>query len=209
VAREQVVGQFQANFAPAVVAVTLPCAVEGGLIIQHGLGLIALARGQLGELQVNHAVARSGFPEGIEVGRCFGGSARVGERGGQLNFGFGVRDVGQRGAKGVNGFFGTARAESLLAADFPSLTQFDAVILKRAVKQQGERENDDGEEEKSEQRKRISQNEIAPGYSFFRCEHGARVEGRHRCVISIIAGFRHLYPLLVGCLKFPIDQAGS
>ena len=112
-----------------------------------GQRLVLLARGESRELQIDHAVARRGLPQRVEIGGRLDRLAGVGERRGQVDFRLAVGHVGQGGAQRFHRLIGPARAQGLFAAGLPALSQLNAMILEGAIEEQGESKQHGRDEE--------------------------------------------------------------
>jgi hypothetical protein len=174
-AGDEVASHLKANLAAAIVAVTLPGAIESGLVMEDGLTLVALLDGKASQLQVDGAIARRGFPEGGEVDRSFLQLACVRKRGGQLDFRCAIGHVGERRAEVLNGNARVAAVQSSLAAGLPASPEFLTVACEGAEEKQRKNKDDGGDEEERDERNGITHDEIPSCQPLFRRESHARL----------------------------------
>ena len=116
----KVVGQFEADFATALGAITLPIAKDGGAVVVDGFLRIALFAGETGELEVDEAIAGAGLAQVEEVVVGLFEMAGVGEGLGEQELARKVFTVGKRGAEGGDGICRMAFLEGEFAAFGPS-----------------------------------------------------------------------------------------
>lgn len=189
----EVARQFEANLAAAVVSIALPGTVERRLVVEEGLGFVALFCSEASQLEVDGAVAGRGFPESGEVDGRFLGLARVCERGGEFDLRIAAGYVRKGGSEVINGNFRVSRMKSGFTAGLPASAKFLAVVGEGAEQKEGEDEEDGGNEKKADEGYGIAQDEPPPGQPFFRGEDRARVHCGHCLYLPrFMASFEHL-----------------
>lgn len=148
---DEVLRQLEADIAAAVVAVAFPGAVEGGLVVVDGEGLLILAGGQAGELQIDDAASGFGVAEGVEIGDGLVDASGFGKSFGELNLSGAVRLIGERGAEGVNGDVGIALCEGHLTAAAPTVSKLKLMVFEGMEKEVGEAGNGDDDEHEADE----------------------------------------------------------
>ena len=158
--------QLEAHVAAALVAVAFPGAVEGGLIVVDGQGLVILPCSETREMEIDDAVAGFGLEQSVEVGDGLVDASVFGQGLGEFNLSGAVGLVGERRTEGVDGDLGVTFLERHFSAMAPALCEIHLVAFEGMEEQVGEYGYDDDDENEAYERYRILKYEASERSAF-------------------------------------------